>query len=77
MLKYSLALIAGYAGSKWITPKCPSLKTKSLHIHHWIWGSIILISFLILDWNNDVSNGLLTGIVLQGLSYKNWSIFKK
>ena len=74
MIFYSLGLIVGYSGSKWITPHSPKLLTKRFHIHHWIWSSFILVLLLIFGWNNNVSVGLLTGIALEGLSYKNWKI---
>ena len=74
MLEYSLALIMGYVVAKWFTPYSPRLKTKKYHIHHWMWGTCLLCFLLIFDIRDDVSIGLLTGIVLEGLSYKNWKL---
>ena len=77
MIEYSLALIIGYVLAKWVTPYSPKLLTKKYHIHHWIWGTCLLCFLLILDVKDDVSIGLLTGIDLEGLSYKNWKIYRE
>ena len=74
MIEYSLALITGYVMAKWFTPYAPKLQTNKYHIHHWMWGTALLCLLLILDMKDDVSVGLLTGIILEGLSYKNWKI---
>ena len=76
MINYSLSLIFGYAIAKGLTPLLPAIKTKRLHIHHWIWSSITLITLYLIDFDNDIGVGFLTGIALQGLSYKNWSLVK-
>ena len=74
MIIYSLALIGGYVIAKALTPILPSLKTKKYHLHHWMWGTCLLCLLLIFDIKDDVSVGLLTGIILEGLSYKNWKL---
>lgn len=74
MIEYSLALIIGYVLAKWITPYSPKLITKKYHIHHWMWGFSILCILLIFNIKDNISIGFLTGIILEGLSYKNWTI---
>jgi len=78
MIEYSLGLVIGYAFAKGLTPIAPKLLTKKLHIHHWIWATALLIicHYLKLD-NHNLIIGALTGIALQGLSYKNWSLIRK
>ena len=76
MIEYSIALILGYAIAKWATPIFPSIKSKVFHLHHWIWSSIILLIVLWQGWDYDWVVGLLVGISLQGLYYKNWRIFR-
>ena len=80
---YSSCIIFGYAGAKWATPKIPSIKTEKYHLHHWIWGAFLLL--LLLTYNVAIIgynyieipiSGILTGIILQGLSYRNWG-FKR
>ena len=73
MFEYSVGLIGGYALAKYLTPRLPRLKTMKYHLHHWIWCSILLVCVYYVG-APDVVFGGLTGAVLQGLSYKNWSI---
>jgi len=73
MIQYSLGVIAGYAGAKWVTPRCLSLKTKKLHIHHWMWATVLLAVMIYVE-PDEVVIGALTGVALQGLSYKNWGM---
>jgi len=73
MFEYSVGLIGGYALAKYLTPRLPRLKTKKYHLHHWIWCSIVLVGTYYVG-APDLVYGGLTGAVLQGLSYKNWSI---
>ena len=77
MIEYSLGLVIGYAGAKAITPISPKLLTKNYHVHHWIWATGLLLLILYLGTIADVFIGIITGIALQGLSYKNWSIKRK
>ena len=77
LLAYSLSIIFGYALAKFFTPILPSIKTKNLHIHHWIWSTCLLLPLFYFGLENEYLIGSLTGIALQGLSYQNWSILKK
>lgn len=87
MIEYSLGLVAGYAAAKWTTPRFPSLKSKRFHLHHWMWSSLLLICLWLIyatatfsmmqnEWSSNLLIGTLTGVALQGLSYKNWSILR-
>ena len=77
MLEYSLGLIAGYASAKFLTPRVSQLKTRRLHIHHWIWISAALGALYFFEVGEvPLVYGLLTGGALQGLSYSNWSILR-
>ena len=80
MIVYSLGLVIGYGIAKWVTPLMPSLVYSKYHLHHWIWATTLLSIMLLLgdrintaNWYDSVC-GVITGIALQGLSYKNWSI---
>ncbi len=75
MLLYSVGLIVGYASAKYLTPRMPRLKTKRFHLHHWIWASCLLAGAYYVD-APDAIYGILTGVALQGLSYRNWSILR-
>lgn len=48
-----------------------SIKNYYIHIHHWIWCSILLIIILIINLKNEFIIGLLIGSIIQGLSYKD------
>lgn len=74
MIEYSLALIAGYVIAKWATPIFPSLKSKRFHLHHWMWGTGVLLTMLALEVTDELLIGAFTGVVLEGLSYKNWRL---
>lgn len=71
MLLYSLSVLGGFALAKWAVPRVPSLKTEKYHLHHWMWASAALISFMFITVPTFVI-GTFTGVALQGLTYKNW-----
>ncbi len=48
-----------------------SVKNNYIHIHHWIWCSMLLIVILVLNFRNELIIGLLIGSMIQGLSYKD------
>ena len=77
MIEYSLGLVAGYVCAKAITPHSPRLVTKNYHIHHWMWGTIVLCVLLILRIEDPLVIGTLTGVVLEGLSYENWKLKRR
>ena len=61
------------AGQKGIF-KSLIIKTKQykLHLHHWIISLIILIILLIFKYYNNFIYGILIGIFIQGLTYKDF-----
>lgn len=42
-----------------------------IHIHHWIWCTILLILLLIINFQNQFIYGFLLGSIIQGLLYKD------
>jgi hypothetical protein len=42
-----------------------------IHIHHWIWCSVVLVALLILNYQNMLIFGVLIGSIIQGLLYKD------
>ena len=46
-----------------------------IHIHHWFIASIILIILIMLDFYNDLIYGLLIGLIIQGLTYRDFYKF--
>jgi len=76
MIEYSIGLILGYSIAKYFTPRVSSIIVGKYHIHHWIWSFVILLILLNVTAFDELI-GLITGICLEGLSYKNWSIMAK
>ncbi|MBT3406833.1 hypothetical protein HN419_06770 [Candidatus Woesearchaeota archaeon] len=48
------------------------INNKTIHLHHWIISLTILIVLTILNYNNNIIDGLLIGITLQGITYKDF-----
>tara|TARA_B100001093_G_scaffold172946_1_gene165841 strand:- start:2435 stop:2683 length:249 start_codon:yes stop_codon:yes gene_type:complete len=72
---YSIALIGGYAITRYVTEQTSfHLRVKGLWIHHWILASLLMTALYLFEIFNTEVWGLLTGIALEGLSRKNWSI---
>ena len=46
--------------------------SRMLHIHHWLYGSIILLFLWYMGFYNDIVYGFLIGIIVQGLTYKDF-----
>lgn len=78
-LEMYLGSLLGYFSFKFFTGKIPSLvfniKKWRIHIHHWLYGLIILISALRFDFLPfpQFSFGFLTGMIFQGIyCYQDW-----
>lgn len=48
------------------------IRNYKIHLHHWFISSIFLITLLILNFYNDIIYGLLIGLIIQGLTYKDF-----
>ena len=73
--QYSLALIATFALVRFITENTKfHLRAKGLWVHHWILAAIAMSIIYLLDIGNPIIWGSLTGVALEGLRRKNWSI---
>lgn len=42
-----------------------------LHIHHWIWCTLVIIFLIITGYENLFVFGLLIGSIIQGLQYRD------
>tara|TARA_B100000768_G_C11142075_1_gene316522 strand:+ start:323 stop:571 length:249 start_codon:yes stop_codon:yes gene_type:complete len=75
---YSVALIVGYALARYITEQTSfHIRLKGIWLHHWILAALTMAVLYALDIRNAEVWGLLTGVALEGLSRKNWSIQDK
>ena len=50
------------------------LKTKhhTYHLHHWIVALILLVLLIFLQVTNSFLHGILAGVFIQGLTYKDF-----
>jgi len=89
-LDFIISAIVGFATAKIfsgkkegkqgrIKPLQFQTKKYTTHIHHWLLGTIILGILLIFNYYNEIIFGFILGIILQGLTYKDFYkiIYKK
>jgi hypothetical protein len=48
-----------------------NIKGYFIHIHHWIWCSVILIVLLVINYYTFFILGVLIGSIIQGLLYRD------
>ncbi len=48
------------------------ITTFTVHLHHWFLATLILIILILLDFYNDIIYGILIGLIIQGLSYRDF-----
>ena len=74
---YSVSLIAAFAFARFVTERFKfHLRFGKVWVHHWIIGVLAMILCLALEINNPAVWGALTGIALEGLGRKNWSLLR-
>ncbi len=75
---YSLAIIAAFAFTRWVTENFKfHVRSNSVWLHHWIIATIVMIILLAMKIESEIAWGILTGVALEGLGRKNWSILRK
>lgn len=75
---YSIGLVAGYAMVRWATENIKfHIRTNSIWLHHWIIAFIVMIPFFFFEIDFPLLWGAMTGVALEGLGRKNWSIRRK
>ena len=47
-------------------------KKYTVHIHHWFIAILILIILVIFNFYNDIIYGILIGLIIQGLTYRDF-----
>ena len=73
--QYSLALIFTFALVRFITENTKfHLRAKGIWIHHWILAVTAMIVIYAMNIDNPIIWGCLSGVALEGLRRKNWSI---
>lgn len=81
VLQFIISIILGFAfwnffagkyeGDKLERSFRPKVGKYRVHIHHWIYCCIILVIFILVRVYNPILLGLLIGLIIQGLSYKD------
>ena len=75
---YSLGIILGFAVIRWLTENIKfHIRSNSIWVHHWILAFIAMIPLFFFDLDYPFLWGALTGVALEGLGRKNWSIRRK
>ena len=69
LINITLLFIFSLLTSTLIAHTNKSLYISKYHIHHWIWGTILLIISLI--YGNIWFSTILLGIVVEGLLYSD------
>lgn len=47
-------------------------KKYTVHVHHWFIATSILIILAIFNFYNDIIYGILIGLIIQGLTYRDF-----
>ena len=75
---YSICIITGFAITRWVTENFKfHVRNNKVWLHHWIISLIFMAVLFVLKIESEIVWGLLTGVALEGLSRKNWSILRK
>jgi hypothetical protein len=73
--QYSLALIITFALVRFVTENTKfHLRAKGLWVHHWILAAVAMAVVYLMEIESTIIWGALTGVALEGLRRKNWSI---
>jgi len=73
--QYSLALIITFALVRFVTENTKfHLRAKGLWVHHWILAAVAMAVVYLMGIESPIIWGALTGVALEGLRRKNWSI---
>jgi len=72
---YSAFLVLSYAFTRFVTERTDfHLRAKGFWIHHWIIAGVAMVVFITLQIEDPLIWGIVTGIALEGLSRKKWSL---
>ena len=75
---YSMCVVIGFAFTRWVTENSKfHVRTERFWLHHWIISLIAMIGLIVADVGSELVWGTLTGVALEGLGRKNWSISRK
>ena len=75
---YSIGIILGFAVIRWLTENIKfNIRNNFVWVHHWIIAFVAMIPLFYFELEYPILWGILTGVALEGLGRKNWSIRRK
>ena len=75
---YSIGIILGFAIIRWLTENIKfHIRNNFVWVHHWIIAFVAMIPLFFFELDFPILWGILTGVSLEGLGRKNWSIRRK
>ena len=75
---YSVGIILGFSVIRWLTENIKfHIRNNTVWVHHWILAFVAMIALFFFEIEYPFLLGILTGIALEGLGRKNWSIRRK
>lgn len=49
-----------------------NLRNYKIHLHHWLIFSLILVVLILIRFYNGFVYGFLVGLIIQGITYKDF-----
>jgi hypothetical protein len=75
---YSVGIILGFSVIRWLTENIKfHIRNNVVWVHHWILAFVAMIALFFFEIGYPFLWGTLTGVALEGLGRKNWSIRRK
>ena len=75
---YSVGIILGFSVIRWLTENIKfHIRNNTVWVHHWLLAFVAMIALFFFEIEYPFLWGILTGIALEGLGRKNWSIRRK
>ena len=75
---YSVGIILGFSVIRWLTENIKfHIRNNVVWVHHWILAFVAMVALFFFKIEYPLLWGILTGIALEGLGRKNWSIRRK
>jgi hypothetical protein len=74
---FSVSIIVAFALVRWATENIKfHIRNNAIWLHHWIISFLVMAVLLWQSVESPWIWGALTGVALEGLGRKNWSIMR-
>ena len=75
---YSVGIILGFSVIRWLTENIKfHIRNNVVWVHHWILAFVAMVALFFFEIEYPFLWVILTGVALEGLGRKNWSIRRK